>query len=101
MEEKEHLEWGDTGKVRQRRRSLARDAIAAAVAVLAAVVGIALQHHTPGQASDAGPDPRAPSYPGSAVFDNQPVGPDPPAAPYPGSAVFDNQPAARWWTATP
>jgi len=54
-------------------------ASAAGVGVFAIVVvaGLALQHHTPGQAS--------------------PAVSDPPVASYPGSAVFDNQPAAPWW----
>ena len=41
------------------------------------VAGLALQHHTPGQAS--------------------PTVSDPPVVSYPGAAVFDNQPAAPWW----
>jgi hypothetical protein len=52
-------------------------ASAAGVGVFAIVVvaGLALQHHTPGQASPALSDPPVFSYPGSAVFDNQPAAP--------------------------
>ena len=50
---------------------------AAGVGVFAVVVvaGLALQHHTPGQVSPAVSDPPVVSYPGSAVFDNQPAAP--------------------------
>ena len=64
---------------------------------LVVVAGLALRHHTPGQASLAVSDPPVVSYPGSAVFDNQAATPDPPVVSYPGSAVFDNQPAVPWW----
>lgn len=51
---------------------LASAAVLGAVAV-GAVIGVAIQHHT-GVASPARPNPPAVSYPGSAVFDNQPAG---------------------------
>jgi hypothetical protein len=73
---------------------LASAAVLGAVAV-GAVIGVAIQHHT-GAVAPARPDPPAVSYPGSAVFDNEPAVPPPPVASYPGSAVFDNQPAGGW-----